>query len=58
MPDKETTEGKRRPYSRPRLERVALKPEEAVMASCKNNNPGAARFTCSPFFGCGVKTGS
>jgi hypothetical protein len=29
--------GSRRPYEKPRLDRVALRPEEAVLGACKTN---------------------
>lgn len=36
----------RRPYERPRVERVPLRPEEAVLGFCKNSN--AAGPVASP----------
>ena len=36
MKAKEDGEKRRRPYQKPRLEQVELRPEEAVLGECKN----------------------
>lgn len=37
-PSKESSPGPRRPYQTPQLRRISLLPDEAVLASCKNNS--------------------
>ena len=38
----------RKPYARPQLTRVTLRPEEAVLSACKNNGvAGPAQPTCN-----------
>jgi hypothetical protein len=39
--------GTRKPYAKPQIVRVTLRPEEAVLAACKNNRvSGPAQPTC------------
>jgi hypothetical protein len=40
--------GPRKPYAKPQLTRVTLRPEEAVLAACKNLNVnGPGQPTCN-----------
>jgi hypothetical protein len=50
MDQTKTPESKKRPFTKPELRRIDLKPEEAVLGSCKmsaSSGPGAVG-TCSP----------
>jgi hypothetical protein len=39
--------GRKKPYSKPEVTRVMLRPEEAVLGSCKNNRTsGPGQPTC------------
>ena len=42
--DKQKPDETRRPYRKPRIERVRLQPEEAVLSACKNPGWGP----CAP----------
>jgi hypothetical protein len=43
---------RKKPYTKPAIKQVQLKPEEAVLGGCKTStSPGPARITCD--FGVG-----
>jgi hypothetical protein len=47
MPDQPDQPGTRKPYAKPEVTRVTLRPEEAVLAACKNNSvSGPAQPAC------------
>jgi hypothetical protein len=46
-------EGPRKPYAKPRIVRVLLRPEEAVLGSCKNaNKRGPLKQRCTQAGNC------
>jgi hypothetical protein len=49
---KENVKKGKRPYSKPKIQQVQLKPDEAVLGGCKTSTvAGPARITCD--FGVG-----
>jgi hypothetical protein len=47
------TDGKKKPYEKPTLSEVALRPEEAVLGNCKTAGiSGPAMPDCTLFTGC------
>jgi hypothetical protein len=46
--DKLTKERPRKPYSKPQIQEVPLRPEEAVLGGCKTaSKSGSAQFRCT-----------
>jgi hypothetical protein len=49
--DCETTEGcVKKPYIRPQVQAISLRPEEAVLGHCKTPTGGPTGSVCSNFF--------
>lgn len=49
----EDTNANKKPYEKPTLSEVALRPEEAVLGNCKTaGTPGPALSDCTLFGGC------
>jgi hypothetical protein len=44
----------KRPYNKPELKQVPLRPEEAVLANCKTSGGGGPNMTCDIPSACSI----
>lgn len=51
-PKFENKSGARKPYEPPALVAISLRPEEAVLGTCKNHSSGPGQASCSYIGGC------
>jgi len=51
-PKSENQSGTRKPYEPPALVTISLRPEEAVLGSCKNHATGPVHSSCAYLGGC------
>jgi hypothetical protein len=54
---KERPEGEKRPYSKPQIQEVPLRPDEAVLGGCKTaSTSGAMQHRCNNPSNCSAPT--